>query len=112
MWQLWQEYGGPVLVTVCLVALVACGVEGWRELRRWYHRRAGESGRMFPVVPLQARTVLPHEDDGPGTYLVTGVLERSGTPTRFQTEASGVPDAVRKALERGVSPAAVTKQRQ
>ena len=104
MWQIWYHYGSSVVLVLCLAALLLCGREGWRELRGWYRRRAG-----FPVL---SRPVLPHEDDGPGTYLITGVLERRGTPTCFKIEASGVPDAMQKALERGVFPAAATKQRQ
>ena len=109
MSRIWFEYGSSVVLVLCLAALVLCGREMWYGLRRWHRRRAGESGRVFPVI---SRPVLPYEDDGPGTYLITGVLERRGTPTCFKVEASGVPDAMRKAAERGVFPSAVTKQQQ
>jgi hypothetical protein len=105
---IWVALGSASLLAICVIGLlISRGIDDWRSLRLWYRRRIGESGRAFQVM---SRRVLPHEDDGPGTYEISGVLERSGAATRFQVEATGVPDAVRQAIQRGVVPAGVAKR--
>ena len=95
-------------VTVCVVLIVARrSFDDLYAFRRRRRERIAERGRAFGVLP---RPALPHEGDGPGLYLVSGVVERTGAPARFEVEASGVPDALRKAMERGVSPANATKR--
>jgi hypothetical protein len=70
-------------------------------------RRQRVGSQSFPVV---ARAVLPHEGEGPGVYRIVGVVEQTGTPTNFDVDARCVSDAREKALERGVSPAVITKR--
>jgi hypothetical protein len=98
----------------CVVALylafdiVRRGADDLYAFRVRRRQRVAESGLAFPVM---AKRVLPHEDDGPGRYLVSGVVDRTGRPTSFEVDASGVPDALRKALERGVTPSSATKRK-
>ena len=98
----------------CVVALylafdiVRRGADDLYAFRVRRRQRVAESGLVFPVM---AKRVLPHEDDGPGRYLVSGVVDRTGRPTSFEVDASGVPDALRKALERGVTPSSATKRK-
>ena len=88
------------------ITFVRRGFDDLYAFRRRRSERLVERGMPFGVVP---RPALPHEGDGPGTYLVHGVLERTGALTEFRVEATGEPDAFRKSVERGVSPAKVTK---
>ena len=97
-----------VLVAFVTGIVVDRLVDGVRAFRRDRRLRMGESGRVFPVV---TRMVLPYEGDGCGVYLVQGVLERTGERSDLRLDANSINDALRQALERGVSPTHVTKQR-
>jgi hypothetical protein len=97
---------GVVLALYLALDLVRRGADDLYAFRTRRRHRMAEAGQAFPIV---ARQVLPHEDDGPGRYLVRGVVERTGTETSFEVDASGAPEALRQALERGVSPSSATK---